>query len=144
MIHGIRIWIQHFNCIRIQSGSMVWMTKKIQLTILLYLFLIKNCNFLMSKLQEKPSALKRNHPAHPAKNEIKLTFLMIHNTTLQLPYYCQFLFLQWMNAKFWNRQKTHEELSEILIKYRYGISYQQDDLATWPTSFPPNFLDSAF
>ncbi len=25
--------------------------------------LIKNCNLLMSKLQEKPSALKREHPA---------------------------------------------------------------------------------
>jgi hypothetical protein len=29
----------------------------------LYLFLIKYCNLLMSKLQEKPSALKREHPA---------------------------------------------------------------------------------
>jgi hypothetical protein len=30
-----------------------------------YLFLVKNCNLLtdMSKLQEKPSSLKREHPA---------------------------------------------------------------------------------
>ncbi len=49
------------------SGSRVWLTKswtkKIQLKYFLYLFYIKNCYLLMSKLQEKPSALKREHPA---------------------------------------------------------------------------------
>jgi hypothetical protein len=37
--------------------------KKIQLKIFLTFFLIKNCNLLMPKLQEKPSALKREHLA---------------------------------------------------------------------------------
>ncbi len=32
-----------------------------------YLFLIKNCNFLMSKLQETHSALKREHPSQKMK-----------------------------------------------------------------------------
>jgi hypothetical protein len=35
----------------------------------LKLFLIKNCNLIMSKLQEKPSAFKREHPALQ-KNDI--------------------------------------------------------------------------
>jgi hypothetical protein len=37
--------------------------KKYSRNVLKSFFLIKNCNLLMSKLQEKPSGLKREHPA---------------------------------------------------------------------------------
>jgi hypothetical protein len=56
-----------------RSGSRVLMTKnlkELQLEKLLYIFVIKNCNLLIPrppyrtpKLQEKPSALKKEHPA---------------------------------------------------------------------------------
>jgi hypothetical protein len=38
------------------------MKKKPTTEIFLYLFLIKNCNLLMSKLHKKPLAFKREHP----------------------------------------------------------------------------------
>ncbi len=50
--------------IRIQGSDDQKLKKKIQLEIFyIYFFEIKNCNLLMSKLQEKPSTLKREHPA---------------------------------------------------------------------------------
>ena len=50
-IQWIRIQ-KHFKWLLIQSGSRVLMTKNWR----------KNCNLLMSKLQEKTSALKRGNP----------------------------------------------------------------------------------
>jgi hypothetical protein len=47
--------------IRIQG--MVLMTNKNTAENFIIIFYIKNCNLLMSKLQEKPSALKREHLA---------------------------------------------------------------------------------
>jgi hypothetical protein len=56
--------------IRIQGFDDQQNLRKKYSFIFLFLFLIKNCNLLiprrpqrMSKLQEKPSALKREHPA---------------------------------------------------------------------------------
>ncbi len=67
----ILIWIriQHFKWIQIRiriqygSGSRVLMTKNWRKKMQMKIFLIKSCNLLMSKLQEKTSALKREHPA---------------------------------------------------------------------------------
>jgi hypothetical protein len=56
--------------IRIQ-GLMIKNLKKKNNTIS---FLIKNSNFLISKLQEKRSALKRHHPA------LDLIWIRIHST----------------------------------------------------------------
>ncbi len=58
----IRIRIQHFKWIRIQGFDDQNLKVKIQLKNCLIFFLIKNFCLLMSKLQEKPSALKRDHP----------------------------------------------------------------------------------
>jgi hypothetical protein len=44
--------------------------KKIQQKFVKYFFRIKNSNLLMSNLQEKPSALKREHPALQKKKFI--------------------------------------------------------------------------
>ncbi len=52
-----------FKWFRIQSGSRVLMTKNWWKNTAENFFKIKNWNLLMSKLQEKPSALKREHPA---------------------------------------------------------------------------------
>jgi hypothetical protein len=49
--------------IRTQGFDDQKMKKKNTVGIFLNLFLSKNYNLLMSKLQEKPSALKRAHPA---------------------------------------------------------------------------------
>jgi hypothetical protein len=48
--------------IRIQGFDDQKVKKKNTAEIFLYLFSIKNCNLLMSKQQEKPPALKREHP----------------------------------------------------------------------------------
>ncbi len=58
--------------IRIQSGPRVLMTKNLRKKLqqkVFFLFL-KNCNVLMSKLQAKPSALKREHPGLQKMNFI--------------------------------------------------------------------------
>ncbi len=69
----LRIRIQDFRRIRIriririQSGFRVWWLKtegeKIQQKLFFIFFYLKMQFLLMSKLQEKPSALKREHPA---------------------------------------------------------------------------------
>ncbi len=46
-----------------ESRSQVLKKKRNTAEIYFDLFSIKNCNFLMSKLQEKPSVLKREHRA---------------------------------------------------------------------------------
>jgi hypothetical protein len=48
---------------RIKGFNDQKLKKKIQLKLFFLLFLIKNCNLRMSKLQEKPAALKREHLA---------------------------------------------------------------------------------
>ncbi len=62
-IHRIRIRIQDFDSQKLKKKNTVE-------NFLKYLLLIKNCNLLIprppqrtSKLQEKPSALEREHPA---------------------------------------------------------------------------------
>ena len=72
-IHWIRIRIQHFKWIRIRIQIQSFdnqKLKKIQVKFFSFLFLIKNFNLFIlglhkraSQLQEKPSALKREHPA---------------------------------------------------------------------------------
>ncbi len=64
----LRIRIQHFKWIRIQSGSRVMMTKnrrkKIQQKIFLYIFFDQKLQFTCVQAKnEKPSALKREYPA---------------------------------------------------------------------------------
>jgi hypothetical protein len=54
--------------------------KKIQQKNLFDLFLIKNCNLLIPKLQEKPSALNREHP-HSEKWNL-LTFFYVFGSFL--------------------------------------------------------------
>jgi hypothetical protein len=49
--------------IRIKGFDDKKLKKKIQQKFLFYFVLIKNCNLLMSKLQEKPSAFKSEHLA---------------------------------------------------------------------------------
>jgi hypothetical protein len=49
--------------IRIQDFDDQKLKKKNTAETFFLFFLIKNCNLLMSKPQEKPSALKREHPA---------------------------------------------------------------------------------
>jgi hypothetical protein len=71
----IRIRIQHVNWIRIRiQGFNDQNLRKIYSWNFLISFLEKNCNLLirrpskrMSKLQDKPSALKRKHPAQKMK-----------------------------------------------------------------------------
>jgi hypothetical protein len=74
-------FIKHFKWIRIQSGSRVLMTKNWKRKyswFFLNIFLIKNCNLLMSKLQEKPSALKREHRAHQEWNLLTFSTFVGH------------------------------------------------------------------
>jgi|LakMenE01Jun11ns_1017448.scaffolds.fasta_scaffold9717618_1 hypothetical protein len=70
----IRIRIKHFKWIRIRIRIQCFdnkkLKKKIELNFFSFLFLIKNCNLFMprppqkiSKIQEKPWALKKEHPA---------------------------------------------------------------------------------
>ncbi len=63
-IHWIQIRIQHFKRVRIRIlGFDDKKLKKYNRKFFKYLFLINYCNLLMSKLQKKPSALKREYPA---------------------------------------------------------------------------------
>ncbi len=108
------------SSVSIASGSNpeseFWWPKtkeKIQLTIFYTSFLIKNCNLLMSKLQEKPLALKRKHPA---LQKIKLSNFFYDPQHLQLPVpsYCQFLFLQWMKS---TKNTWRIELNSYKVQY---------------------------
>jgi hypothetical protein len=62
------------DTIRIQGFDDQTLKKKKYSRNFLKSFLIKNCTLLMSKLQEKPSSLKREHPALQ-KMKFNLTFL---------------------------------------------------------------------
>ncbi len=70
-IHWIRIRIQHFNPDPAFDDQKL-KKKKYRWNI----FWIKNCNLLMSKLQEKTLALKREHPA-PQKMKLINFFLCL-------------------------------------------------------------------
>ncbi len=67
----IRIRIQHFKWIRIQSGSKALMTKnweKMQLNIF-FLFLIRNCNLLISRPPKTIPSYRRS--LQPSKENIQ-------------------------------------------------------------------------
>ncbi len=51
-LYGSPIRFQGFDDQKLRENCVFFLT-----------FFDQNCNFLMSKLQEKPSALKREHPA---------------------------------------------------------------------------------
>jgi hypothetical protein len=70
------------DLIRIQGLDDQKLKKKYTAEIFYISFLKKNCNLLMSKLQEKPSALKREHPAPDTDPGTPLnpdTRIRIHN-----------------------------------------------------------------
>ncbi len=74
----LRIWIQHFKCIRIRIRIQGFDRKKYSWNKKFYLslgLLIARPLYRTSKLQEKPSALKRQHPT--IQKTISLTFFYI-------------------------------------------------------------------